>query len=775
MGAAPTLLYARNELRRSWRSLLGLTLLIALAGAFVLTAATGARRVATAWTRFGDATQSPNLLLAVAADELDEAAHDLRSDPGVAGLTALTWLPIRPQGIGNLELGGFAGLLPDFGSAVYRPLVVEGRLPDQSRADEFTINPEMSKASGLRVGDRTTLVSEIPGVRLDATLVGITRGPIDTGANADRPAMLYTVALAQQFSEPIRNYIGDGFRPALVGRASDDALARLQSTMAERYPDAAYETGDVLGHDVRTALAVEERAYWILTAVAAAASILVIGQILMRSLRHRAADSKALQALGCTAAQRSITLTASMLMAIIAGNAIALGLTQFTSTLVPTGLAARIDPENGSWVDMRFALGGMAILALVPAASVLFGARLLSRPSKQPVYERAPSALITAASRSASSLLGARAAFGGPDTSTRRTARAGVAIVALSLASIVAVSVWVSSLDSLRSDPRLYGWDFDVAAQNPALPPREQAAAADALVQQLDTAAIADALERVDLSAVYINGTEIELMVLQPRRGSLHPPLLRGRRAVGPSEIVLGPAILRRIGANVGDEIEVSAITGSARYTLVGEAVYPLLANAGWGLAGSITSEAAQRLQLEPSASHVLVDLAPGRSIADIRAVADPAIAVREPSSPTVVGNLREAAPVLFVLALFVATLIAATMLHAIVSASHRRRRDHATARAMGLTGRQLTAAFGWHSETIALTAIVIALPLGVLIGAVAWRMSVRNLGVLDAFHVPAVTTLAIVIATLIVALLGAFAIAINARRAPLAASLRTE
>ena len=148
---------------------------------------------------------------------------------------------------------------------------------------------------------------------------------------------------------------------------------------------------------------------------------------------------------------------------------------------------------------------------------------------------------------------------------------------------------------------------------------------------------------------------------------------------------------------------------------------------------------------------------------------------MRTPTPPPVVDNLGQAVPVVRVLAIFVALLGAATLAHALVTAAHRRRRDHATARAMGLTGRQLTASFGWHGATIALVAIVAGLPLGTLIGAVVWRLSSRNLGVLDTFAVPPVATSSTALATLIIAVLGAFTIAINARRAPLAASLRTE
>src|SRR6186713_2005764 len=93
MRAGPTLLFARNELRNRWLGLLGLSVLIALAGAFVLIAATGARRVATAWDRFEDVTRAPNLVATPPFDQLDAIADDLRVQPGVEGVSAVAWLP----------------------------------------------------------------------------------------------------------------------------------------------------------------------------------------------------------------------------------------------------------------------------------------------------------------------------------------------------------------------------------------------------------------------------------------------------------------------------------------------------------------------------------------------------------------------------------------------------------------------------------------------------------------------------------------------------------
>ena len=776
MRAGPVVLFARTELRRRWLSLLGLTLLIALAGAFVLTATTGARRVATAWQRFEASTRAPNLIANVPVDQLDALTTELRTEPGVEGVTAVSWMPIRPRELDDPSQGGFAAMSSGFGTDVLRALVLEGRLADQSLADEFTINPAMSRLTGLRVGDRTTLVSDVPGVEIDATVVGITRSPLDTGSNGDGPGMLFTLALAQRFREPIRTAAGDAFQAALMGRLRADAdHAGIVARLSEQLPGHTVGVGDVFGGEAKTTLAVEERAYWILAGMAGLAAILALGQILVRSLRLSRSDIESLSALGCSIRERVLMLIAAPMVAVAVGVAVAFAAAYPASTLVPTGLASRIDPEPGAWVDLRFAFAVTAALAVALMATLIVAARRVASRRAAAAYDVAPPNRLTSVSHTAPSLLGLRAALGGPDTASRRSARAATTILIAALASVIAVPVWTASLDGLRTTPRATGWDFDAAIEDVRAPHED--AATDALTDKLHAAAVTSAIERVDIATVSVAGgsVEAELMILRPQQRSLHPTLRQGRAPAGADEIAISPQGMKGLRVKIGDTISLATPTGNHEVTVVGEAIYPQLHNADWGSAGSVSDDAVEPLGLVVTASMLIVDVAPGHSLAEVRAVVGPDVAVRTPTPPPVVDNLRQAVPVVRVLAIFVALLGAATLAHALVTAAHRRRRDHATARAMGLTGRQLTASFGWHGATIALVAIVAGLPLGTLIGAVVWRLSSRNLGVLDTFAVPPVATSSTALATLIIAVLGAFTIAINARRAPLAASLRTE
>src|SRR5689334_18908528 len=119
MSAAAVSLFARSEMRRRRLGLLALSLFVAGASAFVLTAATGARRVGTAWSRFGSATRAPNVVATpIPPEQLDATAAELRAQPGVEGVSAVGWIPLRPEQFDEPDMGGFTAVLPGFGAGV---------------------------------------------------------------------------------------------------------------------------------------------------------------------------------------------------------------------------------------------------------------------------------------------------------------------------------------------------------------------------------------------------------------------------------------------------------------------------------------------------------------------------------------------------------------------------------------------------------------------------------------------------------------------------------
>jgi putative ABC transport system permease protein len=121
------------------------------------------------------------------------------------------------------------------------------------------------------------------------------------------------------------------------------------------------------------------------------------------------------------------------------------------------------------------------------------------------------------------------------------------------------------------------------------------------------------------------------------------------------------------------------------------------------------------------------------------------------------------------------ALVVAASLLHALTRSVRDHRRDYGTLKAVGSTRRQILGFVTWQSLTPIVVALVLALPLGTVLGRSCWRLLAGMMGVIDTGVVPvlalgAVATLALVIAALI-----AVGPGLRAARAPTAALLRSE
>src|SRR4051794_34293658 len=96
-----------SEWRRSWRSLLGLTLLVAFGGAITIAAIAGARRADSAFDDFLDQASAP-LSVGMAGDvgdlSLYEGASTLAKDmaavPGVEGVTPVSFMGVAGEANG---------------------------------------------------------------------------------------------------------------------------------------------------------------------------------------------------------------------------------------------------------------------------------------------------------------------------------------------------------------------------------------------------------------------------------------------------------------------------------------------------------------------------------------------------------------------------------------------------------------------------------------------------------------------------------------------------
>src|SRR5918995_1669367 len=184
---APVWLLVRCDLRRRWRSLLVVALLVGLVGVVVLTAVAGARRTESAYPRLLDALQTSDASVEVSPEYFDEIA----GLPQVEAVAPASFFFVAPEGLEGEDILTMAAIDNRFNTVMDRPRLLEGRRPLLGRADEVLINEATADRLGLEAGDVLTLTSLTPeqlersidvedpgdpaGPEIEVTVVGVGR------------------------------------------------------------------------------------------------------------------------------------------------------------------------------------------------------------------------------------------------------------------------------------------------------------------------------------------------------------------------------------------------------------------------------------------------------------------------------------------------------------------------------------------------------------------------------------------------------------------------
>ena len=119
---------------------------------------------------------------------------------------------------------------------------------------------------------------------------------------------------------------------------------------------------------------------------------------------------------------------------------------------------------------------------------------------------------------------------------------------------------------------------------------------------------------------------------------------------------------------------------------------------------------------MPPTASSLVVDVAEGTSIEQVRASLDDLTApdgtpeIEAVLPPSIVRNLADIGAVPVVLAVLLAALGVAGLAHGLLVALRRRRRDIGVARALGFTTGQAAATLAWQAAVVALAGSLVGL-----------------------------------------------------------------
>jgi hypothetical protein len=760
-------MHIRSSFRSSVRSSLLLVLLIAIGGACVLTAITGARRTQTAMRRFVAYNHPEDLSLFF--DPTPGIATRVLHLPEVARTTRLPYLMMSadPNRLG--KVGVFGASDSNALNVMSRPIVLHGRLADPRRPDEAVVNDRGARQAGIRVGDRVTLYGFSPaqiakvsqsgflgterpeGPRYAVRIVGVIREPDDIavvpvaqGTTYDTLGSLYTTAAftrsyAASVHIPFDDLPGNEIvRVQLRSGASSLAsftgdVDRIANGHAQILPGSNVQ---ITAAAVQRGIDVEMVGLLIFAVLAAVAVVVLVGFTLSRTIRLAGDDMPQLEALGMSPRQRLGAALALPLTTVMLGCIGAVALAVAASPLTPIGIARQAEIHPGVAVNLTLLATGFVGLLVLLVPFVVVGALTAARSTTIRGARTRPRRRTTAEGTLRRMGLGAAATVGVSAAWSRSQrgalGRASVAAVALATASVVGAATFRASLDHLVASPKQQGWTFDVVVGNTNDQTDQSAQDAPKLANNRDVAAFASIAAPPETPT--IDGRSIGLAGVGELQGTVEPLMLDGQFATAPDEIVLGRRSLTALHKHIGDLVTIHAGPRHITARIVGTA---LMLSAGSDFSSRLDEGAIIPLaglkQLEPDAfvTVFFVRFAPGvdhaAALASIRRDFPRDMLQRIPAQD--IENLARVDLLPWLVAALVAFLALVTLAHNLFTSVSRRRHTLATLKAIGLDRRQLAGSVYWQTAAITVVGIVIGVPAGVIIGRATWRYVADQIG----------------------------------------------
>jgi hypothetical protein len=529
------------------------------------------------------------------------------------------------------------------------------------------------------------------------------------------------------------------------------------------------------------------------------AAILIAGQVIGRQLGFWAQEERTLRALGADPAMTAADGLLGMMGAVVVGALLAVAVTVALSLLAPLGPVRPYYPHAGVAFDWPvLGLGVAVLVVLLGSVAIVLAVQRAPQRAETGRRPRAPLRIEGAASTGGlpiSAVTGIRFALEPGAENEAVPVRSAILGATLAVVVIIATVVFGSSLSSLVSHPRLYGWNWNyalIAGGGPGDIPATQSAAL------LDHDPSVAAWSGYWFGNLQIDGLTVPVLGGSPG-ASVAPPILTGHGSDRPGEIVLGPGTLAQIHKSVGDTVTVRYGTATPHLLrIVGTATMPAVGVAGVTGHASMGTGAVVPYQLLPASVRNQFNLSPpgpNAELVRLKPGADAKTALRSlnriaaklstpenyPSQvygvqrPAEIVNYRSmgATPLILGLGLTAGAVTALGL--TLVASVRRRRRSMAMLRTLGFTGRQLGASVAWQSGIAVVIGLVVGVPLGIVAGRFLWDLFSTNIYVVPSPTVPALAIVAIALGALVLGNLVAALPGRIAARTPAALLLRTE
>ncbi len=569
------LAWLRLDVRRRWRSLVVLAVLVAVASGTVMTALAGAHRGATSAER-------------LLADTLPIDAMVLPNQPG------FDWRPFRElpyveamsefalsagpfiEGIDENGQDFLHAEADTWGITMERPIVLEGRFYDPEASNEAVITPQFAEAYHLGVGD--TLTTRIPtpeqvdgaeedlapedyaGPEVPVTIVGVVR----TFWYADDPGGRGGVGISHgyyaKYHDNVMGAMGENtwlnaqFRLA-HGTADIPQLRKDVARISGRDDIDVWNIEDEFQVTQRN-LDFEARCLLAFGLAALVAGLLLVGQAITRYAAAETAELRTGRALGLTPRQTVVTSTVGPFLATAVGVGLAIAGSIVASRWFPIGTARGVEPDPGIDVDPVRLVAVAVVVILLATVGAGLSAVVSLRAAATGTPRRSPVATAVSGSRApVPVVIGTRFAL------ERGSGRTGVPVMPALLGAVVgvlgviAVFSFSHGVDDAINHPERFGQTYQVAAfagyNGQEFLPTEQMGEA---LRDLDYVTGVDR-GRIGVATTPDGEASVELWSYDPGEKALPTVVTEGRMPESDDEVLLTPGSLDTLGAGVGETV----------------------------------------------------------------------------------------------------------------------------------------------------------------------------------------------------------------------------
>ena len=791
-----TFLYRlRLELRRGVRPLVGLVLVIGVAGGVVLASVGIAHRTDTAFSEMRAATNAWDVLVNPNnGSDSKLSVSDIRRLPSVAQAGRINGIVIYPSFVASVpDAFNLPPMLVTSRQGAYqvgRPVITAGHMPAADDANGVFAAKSFAQHMHLHVGqtfhyvlldrellqrmqtsgsvtDAQAVVKSAPAelrgtARIDG--IGVAEDGVVVNSGYQPTGLVFTPAFAA--AHPHIEYPYWGAMVRLRRGADVEAFTRQVQALAPG-ESIAFQRASAISQEVKDATEPDVVALSFFAAMVGVLGIILVSQAVSRRMQIDAAANETWAAIGSTRAQRGGVAWAKVAVAVLLGAVVAVVIAVAASPLGPVGIVRVVDPHPGLSADPALlGLGFLAIVAvgLVIAAIPAWRWSRSVRDESTPRRTRLGGALASIGG-SVAAVMGVRFAL------ERQAGRAGVPVRATLLAAVTAVAlvtttvVFSGSLDHLVTTPRLYGsaWDAQVDLSNLDTPngfggpsDRELAAIQSQFMRVGDHSGAIVASAVAPLGEVRSRSVDIPAIGFARRMGSIAPTIAEGRAPRTAREVALGSTTMARLHAQIGRTIQLSrqdrrapaAVKVVGRAVLPGLAPYPGSDKAGLGTGALLTPAGLRAYSPDFQKTEYVFRWADHGSVSSLTRV----FARRMPSQlPLTVDGVNRPPGVISaerlrstpaLLAVLVVLLLLGAVVSALVSTVRRRGRDLALLRTLGMTTGQIVRTVLWQASTIGVVAVAVGVPVGLLVGRTGWEVVARWLGAIAA---PTVSTGALV------------------------------